>query len=47
MDERRWERLGAVLGLAAGRLPLPAQVAWLAAVIALHLYAERASISAW
>jgi UDP-GlcNAc:undecaprenyl-phosphate/decaprenyl-phosphate GlcNAc-1-phosphate transferase len=39
--------LGAVLGLAAGRLPLPAQGAWLAAVAVLHLYAERASISGW
>src|SRR5262249_16934901 len=39
--------LGALLGLAAGRLSLPAQIAWLAAVIALHVYAERASISAW
>src|SRR5262249_29453850 len=39
--------LGAVLGLAAGGLPLAAQIGWLAAVAALHGYSERRSISAW
>jgi hypothetical protein len=39
--------LGALLGLAAASLPWSAQAAWVAALLALHAYSERHSISAW